>query len=49
MLITDQGTLVRIKIAEISIIGRTRQGVTLINVADGEHVVGMQRIEEDAI
>ncbi|MCR9191534.1 MAG: DNA gyrase subunit A [Gammaproteobacteria bacterium] len=46
MLITDQGTLVRFKVSELSIIGRNTQGVRLINVAPGEHVVGMQRIEE---
>jgi DNA gyrase subunit A len=46
MLITDQGTLVRFKISELLIIGRNTQGVRLINVASGEHVVGMQRIEE---
>lgn len=46
MLITDKGTLVRFKVSELSIIGRNTQGVRLINVASGEHVVGMQRIEE---
>ena len=46
MLITDQGTLVRFKVSELSIIGRNTQGVRLINVAAGEHVVGMQRIDE---
>lgn len=46
MLITDQGTLVRFKVGELSIIGRNTQGVRLINVSTGEHVVGMQRIEE---
>jgi len=30
----------------LSIIGRNTQGVRLINVAPGEHVVGMQRIED---
>lgn len=46
MLITDQGTLVRFKISELLVIGRNTQGVRLINVSTGEHVVGMQRIEE---
>lgn len=46
MLITDQGTLVRFKVSELSIIGRNTQGVRLINVTSGEHVVGMQRIDE---
>lgn len=46
MLITDQGTLVRFRVNELSIIGRNTQGVRLINVAAGERVVGMQRIED---
>jgi DNA gyrase subunit A len=46
MLITDQGTLVRFKVKELSVIGRNTQGVRLINVRSGEHVVGMQRIED---
>lgn len=46
MLITDQGTLVRFKVGELSIIGRNTQGVRLINVASGEQVVGMQRIDD---
>ncbi len=48
MLITDKGTLVRFKVGELSIIGRNTQGVRLINVSSGEHVVGMQRIDEIA-
>lgn len=46
MLITDQGTLVRLKVNEISLVSRNTQGVRLINVRLGEHVVGMQRIED---
>lgn len=46
MMITDKGTLVRFKVSELSIIGRNTQGVRLINVSEGEHVVGMQKIEE---
>ncbi len=46
MLITNKGTLVRFKVSELSIIGRNTQGVRLINVNEGEFVVGMQRIEE---
>lgn len=46
MLITDQGTLVRFRVSELSIIGRNTQGVRLINVTPGERVVGMQRIED---
>ncbi len=47
MLISDQGTLVRIPVNQISIVGRNTQGVRLINLNDSEFLVGMQRIEED--
>lgn len=46
MLITDQGTLVRFCVTEISIIGRNTQGVKLINLADNEKVVSMQRVQD---
>lgn len=46
MLITNKGTLVRFKVQELSIIGRNTQGVRLINVGQGESVVGMQCIQE---
>lgn len=49
MLITDQGTLVRFKVNELSIIGRNTQGVRLISVRASEQVVGMQRIDEIAV
>jgi len=45
-LISDQGTLVRIRVEEISIVGRNTQGVRLINLSEGEHLVGVQRVEE---
>lgn len=46
MLITDAGTLVRTRVAEVSIVGRNTQGVTLIRTADNEKVVGLQCIAE---
>lgn len=46
MLISDQGTLVRTRSDEISVLGRNTQGVTLIRVADDENLVGVARIEE---
>jgi len=44
MLISDQGTLVRTRVDEISIIGRNTQGVKLINLGKGEKLIGVQRI-----
>lgn len=46
MLITDAGTLVRTRVAEVSIVGRNTLGVTLIRTAEDEKVVGLQRIAE---
>ncbi len=46
MLISDQGTLVRTRVDEISIVGRNTQGVRLINLSEEEHLVGLQRVEE---
>ena len=46
MLISDAGTLVRTRAAEVSTVGRNTQGVTLIRTAQNEHVVGLQRIDE---
>ena len=46
MLISDQGTLVRTRGDEISVLSRNTQGVRLIRVKDGEHIVGVARIDE---
>lgn len=46
MLITDAGTLVRTRVAEVSVVGRNTQGVTLIRTAENEKVVGLQRVVE---
>jgi DNA gyrase subunit A len=46
MLISNQGTLVRTRADEVSILGRNTQGVRVIRTRDGEHLVGVQRIDE---
>lgn len=46
MLISDQGTLVRTRVDEVSVLGRNTQGVRLIKVKTGEHIVGLERIQE---
>ena len=46
ILISDQGTLVRIRSDEVSLQGRNTQGVRLINVGEGEKLVGMARVED---
>ena len=45
-LISDQGTLIRTRCDEISHQGRNTQGVRLINVIDGEALVGIARVDE---
>ena len=47
MLITNQGTIIRMKIKGISVIGRNTQGVRLINVEKGETVVGVAHLAEE--
>ncbi len=46
MLISNQGTLVRTRSDEVSILGRNTQGVRVIRTKDGESLVGVQRIDE---
>ncbi|HEX5353110.1 MAG TPA: DNA gyrase C-terminal beta-propeller domain-containing protein, partial [Rhodanobacteraceae bacterium] len=47
MLISDKGTLVRTRVAEISQVGRNTQGVTLIRLPDDEKLVGVVKIENE--
>ncbi|MEP7248033.1 MAG: DNA gyrase subunit A, partial [Gammaproteobacteria bacterium] len=46
MLISSTGTLVRTPINEISVVGRNTQGVRLIRLAEGERLVGIERVDE---
>ncbi len=46
MLISDQGTLVRTRVDEISVLGRITQGVRLIKTREGERIVSMERLVE---
>jgi DNA gyrase subunit A len=44
MLISDQGTLVRIRANDVSSVGRNTQGVRLIRLSDEETLIGLQPI-----
>ncbi|HHH39666.1 MAG TPA: DNA gyrase subunit A, partial [Sedimenticola sp.] len=44
MLITDGGTLVRTPVADVSVMGRDTQGVTMIRLSKKEKLVGIARI-----
>lgn len=46
MLISNQGTLVRTRVDEVSQLGRNTQGVRLIRLAEGERLVGLEPIPE---
>jgi len=46
MLISDQGTLVRTRVDEVSLLSRNTQGVTLIKLAKDEVLVGLERVQE---
>ena len=48
MLISNQGTLVRTRTDEVSVLGRNTQGVRVIRTKEGEHLVGVERIDEPA-
>jgi DNA gyrase subunit A len=46
MLISDQGTLVRTRAQEVSVLGRNTQGVTLIRLGEDEKLVGVEPISD---
>ena len=46
LLISNRGTLVRICVKEISVIGRNTQGVRLIRLSQGEQLVGIEAVVE---
>ena len=46
MLITDTGTIIRLRVSDISILGRSTQGVTLMRTNEGK-VVSIETIEKE--
>jgi len=46
MLISTGGVLIRTKVRSIRAMGRSTQGVTLINLSDGETLAGLERVAE---
>ncbi|MBR2743675.1 MAG: DNA gyrase subunit A [Clostridia bacterium] len=49
MLITDKGTIIRLKVEEVSVLGRATQGVTLMRTNDGGKVVSIETIEPEEV
>ena len=44
MMITDKGTIIRLTVTEVSVLGRSAQGVTLMRTNDGGKVVSIEII-----
>ena len=47
MLITDTGTIIRINVKDVSVLGRSTQGVTLMRTSDGGKVVSIETISPE--
>jgi len=47
MMITDTGTIIRLKVSEVSVLGRSTQGVTLMRTNDGGRVVSIEIIKPE--
>ena len=43
MLISDQGTLIRMRVSDVSVVGRNTMGVTLVNLSEAERLAGLER------
>ena len=48
MIMTEQGKIIRVRIEDISVIGRNTQGVRLINLSEGEKVVAVAKVVEES-
>ena len=46
MMITDTGTIIRLNVKEVSVLGRSTQGVTLMRTNEGK-VVSVEKISEE--
>ena len=46
MLISDQGTLIRMSAGEVSVVSRNTMGVKLVNLNEAEHLAGLERVIE---
>ena len=47
MMITDAGTIIRISVKDVSVLGRSTQGVTLMRTNDGGKVVSIELVEPE--
>ena len=49
LLITSNGTVIRIRASDIRVIGRNTQGVSLFRIEDGQQVVAAARVNKDDV
>jgi DNA gyrase subunit A len=47
MIVTGHGKIIRLRVADISVIGRNTQGVKLINLGENEQVVAVAKVMEE--
>ena len=47
MLITDTGILIRLDVKDVSVLGRSTQGVTLMRSNDGGKVVSVAKVTNE--
>ena len=47
MIITEHGKIIRFRVGDISVIGRNTKGVKLIDLGEGEKVVGVAKVMEE--
>ena len=48
LLVTDQGQLIRTPVRQVRMVGRNTSGVIIFRTGEGEHVVGVERLEGEA-
>ena len=48
MCITSRGNTVRVKVNEISTQGRSSMGVKVVNVAGGDYIISLARVNPEA-
>ncbi len=46
LLVTSNGQMIRTRVGQVRIVGRSSQGVTIFRTAEGEKVVSVERLAE---
>lgn len=49
IMVTSEGVVIRIKVKDISTVGRIAQGVKLVNLDEGVSVISMDKIDEQSV